>query len=146
MFILSSVPCGIRVYVGVWLCLKEPLLRYSEMYCRISVEEEKEPVWPGGPGGPAGPGGPEVTEMEPEEKWDGKDIGENVRSAVRLIALSILLIIQDLTKKINDLVLNIQKMNVKHLLTRYKCMNVCIIVNCSLPLEEPWLPGAPVFP
>ena len=84
--------------------------------------------------------------MEPEEKCDGKAIEENVRSAVRLIALSILLIIQDLTKKINDLVLNIQKMNIKHLLTRYKHINVCIIVNCSLPLEEPGLPGAPVFP
>lgn len=39
------------------------------MYCRISVEEAKEP---GKPGGPGGPGGPDVTEIEPgkEKKPD----------------------------------------------------------------------------
>lgn len=35
------------------------------MYCRISVEEAKEP---GKPGGPGGPGGPDVTEIEPGEE------------------------------------------------------------------------------
>lgn len=36
------------------------------MYCRISLEEAKEPAGPVGPGGPGGPGGPAVTETEPE--------------------------------------------------------------------------------
>lgn len=38
------------------------------MYCRISVEEAKEPGKPGGPAGPGGPGGPDVTEIEPGEE------------------------------------------------------------------------------
>lgn len=38
------------------------------MYCRISVEEAKEPGKPGGPAGPGGPGGPDVTETEPGEE------------------------------------------------------------------------------